>query len=82
MTVEPSFFGPWPPVVPGVFTVIGVLLGFGLGQVKEWCARRKRHAAFWQAINAELKFSGGLAASVFAEPRRRGAALPASQIGA
>jgi hypothetical protein len=28
-------------VVPGVFTIIGVLLGFGLGQLKKSCARRK-----------------------------------------
>jgi hypothetical protein len=56
------------PIISGVFTIIGVLLGFFLLLTKEWFARWKKHAAFWQAINAELKYSGGLAANVFGEP--------------
>jgi hypothetical protein len=36
--------------------------------VFDYLKSRKKDAALWHAINAELKFSGGLAASVFAEP--------------
>jgi hypothetical protein len=45
----------------GQYGLIGVALGFALSQGVEWVKRRKRHDAFWHAINAELKFSGGLA---------------------
>ncbi len=64
MTAEPSFLGGWDRVLSGA---IGVLLGFGLAQAKEWLTRRRKHAAFWHAINAELEFSGGKAASFSTE---------------
>ena len=65
MTAESSF---WVPLVSGIFTIIGVLLGFFLLLAKERSARWKKHTAFWQAINAELKYSGDLAEVFLTDP--------------
>jgi hypothetical protein len=70
MTAE-LFLGGWDlagwdrVLLPGL---TAALVSFVLILWNEWRTRRRKHAAFWHAINAELKFSGGLAESVFAEP--------------
>ncbi len=35
--------------------VVGSFIGFGLGEVKEWLARRRRGKAHWQALSAEAE---------------------------
>jgi hypothetical protein len=70
MTAE-LFLGGWDlggwdrVLLPGL---TAALVSFVLILWNQWRTRRRKHAAFWYAINAELKFSGGLAESVFAEP--------------
>ena len=39
-----------------VAAIVGVVVGFLLSELKEWHARKKRHAALWQALNAEIEF--------------------------
>ncbi|MGI0014419.1 MAG: hypothetical protein ACREBU_13395 [Nitrososphaera sp.] len=39
-----------------VDTIIGVVVGFLLSEIKDWCARKKRHTALWHALNAEIDF--------------------------
>ena len=61
MTADPSFLGGWDRALSGA---VGVLLGFGLSQAKDWWTRRRKHAAYWRAIDAEVQFARGRAESV------------------
>jgi hypothetical protein len=62
-----SFFAGWD-LSEGQYGLIGVMLGFLLSQGVEWIRRRKRHNAFWHAINAELIYSGELAEVFLTDP--------------
>jgi hypothetical protein len=57
MVPEPSPWTPWIPVISGA---VGALIAFVLIVARDWWSRRKKHAAFWHAINAELTFCGGM----------------------
>jgi len=52
MTAEPSFLGGWDRIL--LSSVAASLVTFVLIWLKEWLTRRKKHDAFWHAINAEL----------------------------
>jgi hypothetical protein len=45
-----------PKVWAALFgAVVGGILGFALGEVKDWLARRRRRKAHWRALSAEAE---------------------------
>jgi hypothetical protein len=42
-------------------TLVGGVLGFALGEIKEWLARRRRRKAHWLALSAEAEICRELA---------------------
>jgi hypothetical protein len=75
-----SFFAGWD-LSEGQYGLIGVMLGFLLSQGVEWIRRRKRHNAFWHAINAELIYSGELAEVFLTDPVQALATNPPETVG-
>lgn len=59
MSTEPSWFAGWGNAFAG--GGVGALLTGILAWLRESRIRRRKHKAYWHALNAELEFARGLA---------------------
>lgn len=48
--------------------LLGVVLGFILGEAKDWRLRRRRRRAHWAALRAEIEFCGQTATTYLQDP--------------
>ena len=58
MAADPMLVSGWDRVLFGaVGGAVGVLLGFGLTEFKNWLVRKRKHGSYWRAIRAEVDFA-------------------------